>query len=49
MNVAPSYFKRKIEKKNQEETPSYFIRHLLIVFTRQLEILVTTLSLPLLH
>ena len=34
--------KRKIEPK---ETPSYLIRPLLVVFTRQLEILVTTLTL----
>ena len=34
--------RRKIESK---EIPSHLIRHLLVVFTRQLEILATTLQL----
>ena len=42
-NVAPSYFHRKIEPK---EIPSCLIPRLLVVFTRQLEILVTTLASP---
>ena len=41
MNVAPGYFHRKIESK---EIPSCLIDHLLVVFTRQLEILVTALT-----
>ena len=40
MNVFPGYFQRKIEPK---EIPSCLIPRLLVVFTRQLEILVTTL------
>ena len=40
MNVFPGYFQRKIEP---EEAPSCLIRGLLIVFTRHLEIVVTTL------
>ena len=40
MNVVPGYFQRKIEP---EEAPSCLIRGLLIVFTRHLEIVVTTL------
>ena len=39
--VAPGYFYWKIEPK---EIPSRLIPRLLVVFTRQLEILVTTLS-----
>ena len=46
MNVVPSYFhtknRRKIESK---EIPSRLIPRLLVAFTRQLEILVTTLEL----
>ena len=38
--VAPGYFYWKIEPK---EIPSHLIPRLLVVFTRQLEILVTTL------
>ena len=41
MNVAPRYFHREIESK---EIPSCLIDHLLVVFTRQLEILVTALT-----
>ena len=41
MNVAPCYFHREIESK---ETPSCLIDRLLVVFTRQLEILVTALT-----
>ena len=40
MKVFPSYFQRKIEPK---EIPSCLIPHLLVVFTQQLQILVTTL------
>ena len=40
MNMALGYFHRKIEPK---EIPSCFIPNLLVVFTRQLEILVTSL------
>ena len=40
MNVAPSYFHREIESK---EIPSCLIDRLLVVFARQLEILVTAL------
>ena len=40
MNVAPGYFHRKIEPK---EIPSCLIPHTLVVFTQQLEILVTAL------
>ena len=44
-NVAPSYFHRKIEgKKEPKEIPSCLIPRLLVVFTRQLEILVTALK-----
>ena len=39
--VAPGYFYWKIEPK---EIPSHLIPRLLVVFTRQLEILVTTLG-----
>ena len=41
--VAPGYFYWKIEPK---EIPSRLIPRLLVVFTRQLEILVTTLCAP---
>ena len=41
MNVALGYFHREIESK---ETPSCLIDRLLVVFTRQLEILVTALT-----
>jgi len=40
MNMALGYFHRKMEPK---EIPSCFISCLLVVFTRQLEILVTSL------
>ena len=40
MNVTPGYFHRKIEPK---EIPSCLIPHILVVFTQQLEILVTAL------
>ena len=44
MNVALSYFHRKIERKIEpKEIPSCFIPCLLVVFTRQLEILVASL------
>ena len=39
-NVVPGYFHRKIEPK---EIPSSLTPHLLVVFTRQLEILVKAL------
>ena len=39
MNVSPGYFHSKIEEK----FPSCFIPCLLVVFTQQLEILVTAL------
>ena len=44
--VAPGYFYWKIEPK---EIPSRLIPRLLVVFTRQLEILVTTLMYALLY
>ena len=45
MNVAPDYFHRKTEEQiEQNETPSCLIPRLLVVFTRQLEMLVTTLT-----
>ena len=44
--VAPGYFYWKIEPK---EIPSPLIPRLLVVFTRQLEILVTTLMYALLY
>ena len=44
MNVAPGYFQRKIEENIEpKEIPSCFIPFLLVVFTWQLEILVTTI------
>ena len=43
MNVAPGYFQRKIEKKKNRTNDN---PHLLVVFIRQLEILVTTLNIP---
>ena len=44
MNVASGYFHWKIEKKiEQIEFADCLILSLLVVFTRQLEILVTTL------
>ena len=44
MNVGPGYFHWKIEKKiEQIEFANCLIPSLLVVFTRQLEILVTTL------
>ena len=44
MNVASGYFHWKIEKKiEQIEFADCLIPSLLVVFTRQLEILVTTL------
>ena len=43
--VAPGYFYWKIEEKIEpKEIPSRLIPRLLVVFTRQLEILVTTLQ-----
>ena len=42
MNVAPGYFQRKRKEKG---TSSCLIPRLLVVFTRHLEILLTTLSL----
>ena len=44
--VAPSFFYWKIEEKKPKEIPSRLIPCLLVVFTRQLEILVTTLVRP---
>ena len=44
MNVAPGYFQRKRKEKELKQTPSCLILRLLVVFTRQLEILVTTLN-----
>ena len=49
MNVAPGYFHMEIEEEKNEpkEIPSCLIPRLLVVFTRQLEILETALhSLP---
>ena len=44
MNVGPGYFHWKIEKKTKQiEFANCLIPSLLVVFTRQLEILVTTL------
>ena len=45
MNTVRSYFHRTIEEKqNQKKSPAvFFIRHLFVVFARQLEILVTAL------
>ena len=40
MDIAPGYYQMKIEPK---ETPSYLVPCLLVVFTQQLEIVVTTL------
>ena len=46
MNVVPSYFHTKIEEKiESKEIPSRLILRLLVAFSRQLEILVTTLEL----
>ena len=42
--VAPGFFYWKIEEKKPKEIPSHLIPCLLVVFTRQLEILVTTLN-----
>ena len=43
--VAPGYFYRKNRRKIEpKEIPSHLIPRLLVVFTRQLEILVTTLA-----
>ena len=44
--VAPGFFYWKIEEKKPKEIPSRLIPCLLVVFTRQLEILVTTLVRP---
>ena len=44
MNVVPGYFHREIELK---EIPSCLIDRLLVVFTRQLEILVRAMTLVL--
>ena len=46
MNLVPGYFHWKKKKKEPKETPSCLIPRLLVVFTRQLEILVTTLAVP---
>ena len=46
MNVVPGYFHWKIEEKEPIEVPSCLIPRLLVVFTQQLEILVTTLAVP---
>ena len=47
MNMSPGYFHRKIEKKMEpKKIPSVnYIPHLFVVFTQQLEILVTSLGL----
>ena len=42
--VAPGYFYRKRRKIEPKEIPNRLIPRLLVVFTRQLEILVTTLA-----
>ena len=46
INVAPGFFHRKLEKKkrSKKELSSRFILCLLVVFTWQLEILVTSLN-----
>ena len=44
MHISPGYFHRKTEDKYKKEIPSCLIPHLLVVFTRQLEILVKTLN-----
>ena len=44
MNMAPSYVHRKIEEKYNEKKSLAVLPHLLVVFTRQLEILVASLS-----
>ena len=44
MHITPSYFHRKTEDKYKKEIPSCLIPHLLVVFTRQVEILVKTLN-----
>ena len=45
INVAPAFFHRKLEKKrSKKELSSRFILCLLVVFTWQLEILVTSLN-----
>ena len=47
MNVVPGYFHWKIQccrKIEPKEIPSCLIPHVLVVFTRQLEILVTALG-----
>ena len=49
MNVVPGYFHWKIQcrrKIEPKEIPSSSIPHLLVVFTWQLEILVTALGKP---
>ena len=46
MNVFPAYFQRKMKKIEPKEIPSCLIPCLLVVFTRQLEILVTTPRTP---
>ena len=43
MNVVPGYSHREIRKIKPKEIPSCLISRVLVVFTRQLEILVTTL------
>ena len=46
-NVPPGYFYRKVEKKIEpKQIPNCLIPCLLVVFTRQIEILVTTLPIP---
>ena len=44
MHITPGYFHRKTEDKYKKEIPSCLIPCLLVVFTRQLEILVKTLD-----
>ena len=49
MNVVPGYFHWKIrcwKKIEPKEIPSCLIPHLLVVFTQQIEILVTALGKP---
>ena len=43
MSVAAAIFMGKLKKIEPKEIPSCLIRRLLVVFTRQLEIVVTTL------
>ena len=45
MNVDPGYFQRKVEEKWNQKTPlAVWFPRLFVVFTQQLEILVTALN-----